>query len=105
MTQLSIAAVSSVIVCKQKIQQPMLGGGMAYISQPDPRYLWAARLLLERVSWYVRDNRQQCSAIVTFAHITRFKTAKLHAYRVALENATPPTEIHWPSSDGHPFRL
>ena len=98
----SIERVTSVILCKRSIQQPFQGGGLAYISQPDPMYLWAIRLLLERISWHLRDTGGG-SSIVTFAHLSRFKAAKLHDYRQALWFST--TTIHWPSFDGHQFRL
>lgn len=78
----SIERVASVILCKRSIQQPFPGGGLAYISQPDPMYLWAIRLLLERISWHLRDTGGG-SSIVTFAHLSRFKAAKLHDYRQA----------------------
>jgi hypothetical protein len=97
----SIAAITNVIVCKRHIG-PFQGGGMPYITQPDPLYLWACRLLLERVSWYIRDNGGGTS-IVTIAHLTRFKSQKLHDYRQALFHSN--TEIHWASFDGHPFRF
>lgn len=97
----SIGCVTSVVVCKRKLI-PFPGGGMPYISQPDPLYLWAVRLLLERISWYIRDHGGDTS-IVTFAHLTRFKSQKLHDYRQALSYS--PTNIHWPSFDGHPFRF
>jgi hypothetical protein len=48
-------------------------------------YLWAIRLLLERVSWCIRDAGGEAS-IVTFAHLKRFRAAKLHDYRDALRN-------------------
>lgn len=98
----SVQTFTSVIVCKRTISTPFPGGGLAYISQPDPMYLWAIRLLLERVSWFIRDT---CggSCTVTFAHLKRFKAAKLHSYREAL--LYTPTSIHWPSFAGHRFRL
>jgi hypothetical protein len=65
-------------------------------------YLWALRLLLERVSWWVRDNGGG-TCIVTFAHIKNFRVQKLHNYRAALQAS--PTSIHWPSFEGHPFRI
>jgi hypothetical protein len=74
-----LAAITSVIVCKHIVQQPFPGGGLAYISRPDPMYLWAVRLLLERVSWFIRDHGGG-SSVVTFAHLTRFKGQKLHDY-------------------------
>ncbi len=99
----SVAMVTSTIVVK-----PALSGGLpstgaaAYITRPDPLYLYAVRLLLERVSWYIRDNGGG-SSVVTFAHLKRFKAAKLHEYRRALERS--PTKIHWPAFAGHPFRV
>lgn len=98
----SLAAISSVILCKRGFNQPLPAGNMAYITNADPMYLWAIRLLLERVSWYIRDNGGG-EAIVTFAHVRRFPAHKLHNYRNAL--ALSPTEIHWPAFDGHPFRI
>lgn len=97
-----LAAITSVIVCKHIAQQPFPGGGLAYISRPDPMYLWAVRLLLERVSWFIRDYGGG-SSVVTFAHLTRFKGQKLHDYRRALWHSA--TEIDWASFDGHDFRV
>jgi hypothetical protein len=97
----SLACISSVLICKKE-PQPFPGAGIPYISNPDPLYLWAARLLLERISWFIRDNGGGDS-IVTFAHLTRFKAEKLHSYRAALESSD--TKIHWPSFAGHPFRI
>lgn len=79
----SIATITNVIFCKTKIAGPMPGGRVAYIKQADPMYLYAVRLLLERVSWYV-DEHGGGPAIVTFAHLTRFPSVKLHNYRQAL---------------------
>lgn len=98
----SIGAISNVIICKKQLAQPQPAGNMAYISNPDPMYLWAMRLLLERVSWYIRDNGGGTS-VVTFAHVRRFKAQKLLDYRQALEYSM--TNIHWPSFQGHPFRI
>lgn len=98
----SIASISNVVICKRLLSQPTPAGNMAYIANPDPMYLWAMRLLLERISWYVRDHGGG-KAIVTFAHITHFHTQKLHSYRQALENSN--THIHWPAFDGHPFKF
>jgi hypothetical protein len=54
------------------------------------------------VSWFIRDEGGG-EAVVTFAHIRRFKARKLHDYREALERS--PTEIHWPAFQGHRFRI
>lgn len=51
-------AVTSSIICKGSLGQPRPAGNLAYISQPDPMYLWALRLVLERISWYVREHGQ-----------------------------------------------
>ena len=98
----SVDTISNVILCKRGFSAPTPAGDMAYITNPDPMYLWAVRLLLERVSWYVRENGGG-QAIVTFSHVRRFKIEKLHDYRRALENSD--TKIHWPSLHGHPFRV
>lgn len=71
---------------------------MAYIARPDPMYLWALRLLLERVSWYI-DEHDGTDAVVTFAHVRHFKAEKLHNYRKALE-LTPEVAIRWPVFQG-----
>lgn len=72
MATFSIAAVTNVIVHKDLIGQPMPAGDMAFIARPDPMYLWALRLLLERVSWYV-DEHQGSRAIVTFGQVKGFR--------------------------------
>jgi hypothetical protein len=98
----SIATVINVILCKAGIREPLPAGNLAHITQPDPMYLYALRLLLERVSWYVRDNGGG-PAIVTLAHTRRFKVEKLHDYRDALFASD--TQIHWPSFEGHRFNV
>jgi hypothetical protein len=99
----SIAVLTNVIVCKRHLQGTNpLGGGAPFIFRADPMYLWALRLLLERISWYIRDHGGG-SSIVTFAHLKGFHTQKLHNYRAAL--AASPTNIDWPSFDGHLFRF
>jgi hypothetical protein len=98
----SVQRLTSVVLSKKAISTPFPGGGLAYISQPDPMYLWAIRLLLERISWFIRDTGGG-SSIVTFAHLKRFRASKLHDYREALLHSS--TRIHWPSFEGHQFRL
>lgn len=68
-------------------------GNTAYITHPDPMYLWALRLLLERVSWWIRDHGGG-SSIMTFAHIKNFQTHKLHSYSMA----TCSELLAWPPS-------
>lgn len=98
----SVQRFTSVVLCKRTLSTPFPGGGLAYITQPDPMYLWAIRLLLERVSWFIRESGGDTS-IVTFAHLKRFKASKLHEYREALRATS--TQVHWPSFEGHEFRL
>jgi len=52
----SIATITNVVFCKTKIAGAIPGGRVAYIKQADPMYLYAVRLLLERVSWYVDEH-------------------------------------------------
>lgn len=99
----SIAAVTNVVIHKDLIGQPMPAGDMAYISRPDPMYLWALRLLLERVSWFVAES-EGTEAIATFAHLRGFDPKKLHSYRQALE-VSDGVSIRWDIFDGHPFRV
>lgn len=87
----TIAAITNVIIYKGPLGKPLSAGNMAHISRPDPMYLWALRLLLERVSWYVGEHGGT-DAIVTFAHVRHFKAEKLHNYRQALE-LTPEVQI------------
>lgn len=99
----SLATIVNVIIHKDLIGQPMPTGNMAYISRPDPMYLWALRLLLERISWFI-DEQGGGTAIVTFAHLKGFKAKKLHDYRAALE-ASDGEDVRWQVFEGHPFRI
>lgn len=98
----SIATIVNVIICKRHLQGQGQAGQTPYITNPDPMYLWALRLLLERVSWWIREHGGGTS-VVTFAHVKNFQIQKLHNYRAAL--AASPTTIHWPSFQGHQFRF
>jgi hypothetical protein len=100
----SIGAVTSVVICKRTLAQVQANGKLPYISAGDPMYLWAVRLLLERVSWYIREHGGG-SSIVTFAHLKGFKEADLHDYRKRLEALGSGTEIEWASFNGHKFRV
>lgn len=99
----SFAAITNVIVHKDLIGQPHPAGETSYIARPDPMYLWALRLLLERISWYVDDNDGD-EAIITFSRLKGFKPQKLHDYRTALETSDG-VDIRWHILDGHPFRI
>ena len=54
-------------------------------------YLYALRLLLERLSWLGKSWRSTIS--YTLSHITRFKIEHLRSYEEALRNSN--TEIKW----------
>jgi len=99
----SIATITNVILCKRQLAGVgILAAARAYITHPDPMYLYALRLLLERISWWIRDHGGG-SSIVTFAHVKNFRAQKLHDYRNALQMSQ--TSIHWPSFAGHSFRI
>lgn len=99
----AIATITSVIIHKGPLGKPLPAGSMAHISRPDPMYLWALRLVLERVSWYV-DEHGGTDAIVTFAHVRHFKAEKLHNYRRALE-LNSEVKIRHHVFTGHHFRI
>jgi len=99
----SIAAITNVIIQKGPLGKPLPAGNMAHVSRPDPMYLWAMRLLLERVSWYVAEHGGT-DAIVTFAHVRHFKAEKLHSYREALET-TQEVQFRTGIFDGHRFKI
>lgn len=101
--QFPLATIANVIVHKDLIGQPLPAGDMAYISRPDPMYLWALRLLLERISWFIDENGGT-DAIVTFAHLKGFPAKKLHDYRHALKTSDG-MGIRWSIFEGHPFRI
>ncbi len=98
----SVAAIFNTVLCKREFSEPA-PGDVKRIVNPDPMYLWAVRLLLERVSWFIREQGEQDEAIVTFSHLRRFKVQKLHDYRDALERDG--TGVHWPAFEGHRFRV
>lgn len=99
------ACVTNVILCKRRLQAKLPDGSGAHIKNPDPMYLYAIRLLLERISWFIDDAGASNKAIVTLGHITRFKSEKLHEYRANLEFLSDTNEIRWDVFAGHPFRL
>jgi hypothetical protein len=97
-----VAAVASVIMCKRHIKDESKAGGAAFISIPDPMYLFALRMVWERLSWYVRDNGAGSSKVI-FSQVKHFQIEKVNEYRARLENIK--TKIHWPSFAGHEFQM
>lgn len=94
-----IRAVTSVILCKD----PLRDSQKTRLTSADPMYLWALRLLIERISWCVRRSRGT-EAKLTFAEVKGFQGGKLHDYRKRLE-ARDDVEIDWPILNGHPFQI
>ena len=103
---LGVARVVSVIISKSHLQQDLLTGKTPYIVKADPMYLWALRLLVERVSWYARDTQRQ-SVIMTFSHVAHLDPLKLYAYRTKLESLPPDRDvrIEWGLFEGYTFRV
>jgi hypothetical protein len=73
----------SVVVCKRHLGDASL--------DDDQRYLFALRMILERLSWLAKDNDQV--AEYTLAHIQRFKLSTLRSYEHALRSSS--TQIRW----------
>jgi hypothetical protein len=103
-SEFTIARIMSVIIDKDRIGEEGPAGDDSFISNCDPMYLWALRLLLERVSWYAQD-RQKQDVLMTFSHVQGFKVGKLTAYRSALEKQREGEDmtIDWGLFDAHRF--
>lgn len=80
--------VSSVVVCKEHLADAGLNDDMAY--------LYTLRYLLERLSWFARDQQQVLS--YTLGHVVRFQMAKLRAYEQTLRG-NPDCKIAWGALD------
>ena len=76
--------ISSVVVCKAHLDD--IG------FDEDFAYLYTLRYLLERLSWFARDNRRVID--YTLAHVVRFKMEKLRAYEQILRTH-PDCQIAW----------
>lgn len=75
--------IISVIVCKQYLSPSSLGS--------EERYLYPFRLLLERMSWFARENSAELN--YTLAHIKGLRKSKLRDYEQKLDD--PRNEIDW----------
>ena len=69
----------TVTVCKRRLAPK--GGDYT----EHHTYLWALRLLLERLSWLARDNNLDLH--YTLAHVTRFPKARLREYEARLKGS------------------
>jgi hypothetical protein len=97
---LPIHALASVIICKE----PLRDSQTTRLTDADPMYLWALRLLVERVSWCIAAAGGS-GAAVTFAEVKGFQAEKLHDYRARLENGGSDVKINWALFKDHPFRI
>jgi hypothetical protein len=96
-----IQAVSSVIIRKEALRD----GRKTALTYSNPMYLYAMRLLLERVSWCV-EKAGGTEVITTFAEVKGFRSINLHTYRERLEvPQSPPVTINWEFFEGHPFNI
>lgn len=75
-------------------------------------YAYTTRMLLERVSWFARDNREQGQGNgktkLIFAHCKNLSYQKLRAYFTLLKNsdaAWKDTRISWPYLDTDKFAV
>lgn len=76
--------VTNVVVCKRHFSETA-------IRDADPAYLYTFRYILERISWYARDNDGTID--YTLAHVVRFKKAKLRQYEELLK-LDPSCQVH-----------
>jgi Protein of unknown function (DUF3800) len=81
---LPIAAFAAVL-CKR-------AGGAKGPIHADQLYNWMARLVMERCSWYLRDEVQSIGSLM-FAHTKGCKTKKMHRYVQILKGQQ--TQIDW----------
>lgn len=86
--------ISSVVVCKRALAPVM--------PSDDHAYLYTLRFLLERLSWFSRD--QGAVLDYTVAHVVRFRTAKLRDYEHRLQR-DPSCKVSWRSLNPHGGRL
>lgn len=80
--------VSAVVVCKQHLPETGIND--------DRGYLYTLRFLLERLSWFARDQDRVLG--MTVAHVVRFKLEKLRAYEQILRT-DPSCQIAWSALD------
>lgn len=88
------AVISSVVVCKRHL-------GPADLPDEHTAYLFTFRFLLERLSWFARDNGATLST--TLAAITRFPLGRLRQYESRLQGGV--TKIEWAYLDPHGCRI
>lgn len=67
-------------------------------------YFYSARLLLERLSWYARDNGNE-RAIPIFEHRSNLSYEGMGEYFDKLTNWQPPTEMSWRNVEYRDFEI
>lgn len=82
--------VISVVVCKEHL--------LDSLPQPNLRYLYTFRLLLERISWLAASRREL--AEYTLAHITKFKKEALEEYEAKLRRLDTAIDWQWLDPNG-----
>ena len=103
-----ISSVESMVSVNVVIAKRFLGTSRDqtahYIRRPDSMYLYALRLLLERISWYC-DEHGHTPALVTIAHLKNFRYQRLRDYELKLWALGSGTQIRWPMLMPHPLRI
>jgi len=74
------------------------------LKQKYALYSYSARLLLERLSWYARDNGGQ-KALPMFEYRSNISYAAMRDYFRYLRGWIPPTEIAWDNIEYQDFKI
>lgn len=92
---LPIAAIISVIVVKDELKRYNAAGELerAFIAGADPLYLWAMRLLVERISALAALKGSRVIS-ARFSHVRGLEPAKLYDYQRRLDTV-PGVKIDW----------
>jgi hypothetical protein len=102
LADLGTVTVATVTICKRTITDPATGSA-TQIATADGMYLYALRMLLERVSWFIRDSPDAGTGLVTIAHLKRFTRAHLDDYVAKLRSSS--SNVAWASFGDHPFKI
>lgn len=75
-----------------------------WLKEKHALYNYSARLLLERLSWYARDNGNR-KAFPIFEYRSNTNYDEMRDYFHYLRNLTPPTQISWGNVEYWDFRI
>lgn len=95
----SVLGALPLTLCYAIVDKQSFQGTPTGLADSGRVYNYAARRLLERISWLMRDSGG--AAYVTFAHVKNFKYAPFRGYLARLRADTG-CAIHWPSILGTP---